>query len=159
MAPRLLVLDDYEGRMAAAPAMARLRELAEVTVLERPLADGDLDRLADARVLLALGRDRETLLRLRDRHGLRALVPGAPDRRAPRGRERAVEGDVQRSWRDGRRGQREDRRQRRGAGVEKARLRIERSVLPSGAAGVSAGSAARPAARPGSSAGTTRPRS
>jgi phosphoglycerate dehydrogenase-like enzyme len=54
MKPKLLVLDDYEGRMAAAPAMARLRELAEVTVLDRPLTDGDLDRLADARVLLAI---------------------------------------------------------------------------------------------------------
>ncbi len=54
MRPRLLVLDDHEGRIAAAPAMARLRELAEVTVLERPLGDGDLDGLAGVRVLLAI---------------------------------------------------------------------------------------------------------
>ena len=54
MAPRLLVLDDDEGRIAAAPAMARLRELAEVTVLDRPLGDGDLDGLAGVRVLLAI---------------------------------------------------------------------------------------------------------
>jgi D-3-phosphoglycerate dehydrogenase len=60
MRPRLLVLDDYEGRIAGAPAMARLRELAEVTVLDRPLGDGDLDGLAGTRVLLAV-RERTTL--------------------------------------------------------------------------------------------------
>jgi phosphoglycerate dehydrogenase-like enzyme len=60
MRPRLLVLDDYEGRIAAAPAMARLRELAEVTVLDRPLGDGDLDRLGGAQVLLAI-RERTRL--------------------------------------------------------------------------------------------------
>jgi phosphoglycerate dehydrogenase-like enzyme len=60
MKPRLLVLDDYEGRIAGAPAMEGLRRLAEVTVLERPLADGDLDRFADARVLLAI-RERTRL--------------------------------------------------------------------------------------------------
>jgi phosphoglycerate dehydrogenase-like enzyme len=60
MRPRLVVLDDYEGRLAGAPAMDRLRRLAEVTVLDRPLADGDLDRLAEARVLLAI-RERTRL--------------------------------------------------------------------------------------------------
>jgi phosphoglycerate dehydrogenase-like enzyme len=60
MAPRLVVLDDYEGRIAGAPAMARLRELAEVTVLDRPLGDGDRDALAEARVLLAV-RERTRL--------------------------------------------------------------------------------------------------
>jgi phosphoglycerate dehydrogenase-like enzyme len=54
MRPRLLVLDDYEGRIAAAPAMARLRRLAEVTVLDRPLRDGDLEAAGDVRVLLAV---------------------------------------------------------------------------------------------------------
>ena len=54
MAPRLLVLDDYEGRIAGAPAMARLRELAEVTVLDRPLGDADPDLLAGVLVLLAI---------------------------------------------------------------------------------------------------------
>jgi D-3-phosphoglycerate dehydrogenase len=63
MRPRLLVLDDYEGRIAGAPAMARLRHLAEVTVLDRPLAEGDLDGLAEVRVLLAI-RERTPL----DRH-------------------------------------------------------------------------------------------
>jgi phosphoglycerate dehydrogenase-like enzyme len=60
MGPRLLVLDDYEGRIAGAPAMARLRELAEVTVLDRPLADRDLDGLAEVGVLLAV-RERTRL--------------------------------------------------------------------------------------------------
>jgi D-3-phosphoglycerate dehydrogenase len=68
MRPRLLVLDDYEGRIASAPAMARLRELAEVSVLDRPLADGDLDGLAEVRVLLAVRErtplDRQLLDRL-----------------------------------------------------------------------------------------------
>jgi phosphoglycerate dehydrogenase-like enzyme len=54
MRPRLLVLDDEEGRIAGAPAMARLRELAEVTVLDRPLAGGDPGGLAEVRVLLAV---------------------------------------------------------------------------------------------------------
>jgi phosphoglycerate dehydrogenase-like enzyme len=54
MRPRLLVLDDFEGRIAGAPAMARLRELAEATVLNRPPHAGDLDRLAGVRVLLAI---------------------------------------------------------------------------------------------------------
>jgi phosphoglycerate dehydrogenase-like enzyme len=60
MAPRLLVLDDDEGKIAGAPAMARLRELAEVTVLDRPLHAGDLDNLAGVRVLLAI-RERTRL--------------------------------------------------------------------------------------------------
>ena len=60
MRPRLLVLDDDEGRIAGASAMARLRELAEVTVLDRPLAAGDLDNLAGVRVLLAI-RERTRL--------------------------------------------------------------------------------------------------
>jgi phosphoglycerate dehydrogenase-like enzyme len=60
MGPRLLVLDDYEGRIAGAPAMARLRDLAEVTVLDRPLAGRDLDGLAEVRVLLAV-RERTRL--------------------------------------------------------------------------------------------------
>lgn len=54
MAPRLLVLDDYEGRIAGAPAMDRLRELAEVTVLDRPLGDADTGLLGGVRVLLAI---------------------------------------------------------------------------------------------------------
>jgi phosphoglycerate dehydrogenase-like enzyme len=60
MGPRLLVLDDDEGKIAGAPGMDRLRELAEVTVLDRPLAAGDLDNLAGVRVLLAI-RERTRL--------------------------------------------------------------------------------------------------
>jgi phosphoglycerate dehydrogenase-like enzyme len=60
MRPRLLVLDDEEGKIAGAPAMARLRELAEVTVLDRPLHAGDLERLAGVRVLLTI-RERTRL--------------------------------------------------------------------------------------------------
>ena len=60
MRPRLLVLDDEEGRIAGSPAMARLRELAEVAVLDRPLGADDLDGLAGVRVLLAI-RERTRL--------------------------------------------------------------------------------------------------
>jgi phosphoglycerate dehydrogenase-like enzyme len=60
MGPRLLVLDDFEGRIAGAPGTDRLRELAEVTVLDRPLRDADLDALAGVRVLLAI-RERTSL--------------------------------------------------------------------------------------------------
>ena len=67
MGPRLLMLDDNEGQIAGAPAMTRLRQLAEVTVLDRPLADGDLDGLTEVEVLLAI-RERTRLdRRLLDR--------------------------------------------------------------------------------------------
>ena len=68
MGPRLLMLDDNEGQIAGAPAMTRLRQLAEVTVLDRPLADGDLDGLTEVQVLLAI-RERTRL----DRHLLDRL--------------------------------------------------------------------------------------
>jgi phosphoglycerate dehydrogenase-like enzyme len=58
--PRLLVLDDYEGRIATAPAMSRLRELADVTVLDRRLAPEDRAGLGDVRVVLAI-RERTRL--------------------------------------------------------------------------------------------------
>jgi D-3-phosphoglycerate dehydrogenase len=58
--PRLLVLDDNEGRIAGAPAMDRLRRLAEVTVLDRPLAEAAPDGLDQVRVLLAI-RERTRL--------------------------------------------------------------------------------------------------
>jgi phosphoglycerate dehydrogenase-like enzyme len=60
MRPRLLVLDDEEGRIAGSPAMARLRQLAEVTVLDRPLHDADPATLAGVRALLAI-RERTRL--------------------------------------------------------------------------------------------------
>lgn len=51
---QLIVLDDYEGELAAAPAMAKLKALADVTILDRPLAASDLDVLKDYQVLMAL---------------------------------------------------------------------------------------------------------
>lgn len=57
---RLLVLDDYEGELSAAPAMARLRQFAEVEILDRPLAVEDYDILAGFQILLAL-RERTTM--------------------------------------------------------------------------------------------------
>jgi len=58
--PKLLVLDDYEGQLAIAPAMNRLRELADVTILNCPLAADDMDRLKPYQVLLTL-RERTQL--------------------------------------------------------------------------------------------------
>lgn len=52
--PRLLLLDDHEGCMRAAPAAARLHELADVTVLDRPLAEVPDDELTDVRVVIAV---------------------------------------------------------------------------------------------------------
>ena len=49
--PRLLLLDDWEHRMRNAPAAARLRELADVTVLDRPLAEVPDSELRDVRVV------------------------------------------------------------------------------------------------------------
>ncbi|RJQ61794.1 MAG: D-2-hydroxyacid dehydrogenase family protein [Desulfobacteraceae bacterium] len=57
---RLVVLDDYEGQLAAAPAMSRMNELAEVTVFDRPLGPSDFENLKDCQVLLAL-RERTPL--------------------------------------------------------------------------------------------------
>jgi len=59
-APRLLVLDDWEGLVRAAPGAERLRERCEVTVLDRPVADVDDSELADVRFLLAI-RERTRL--------------------------------------------------------------------------------------------------
>ena len=65
--PRLLVLDDREGLVRAAPGTERLRERCAVTVLDRPLADVDDADLADVRFLLAIRErtrlDAETLAR------------------------------------------------------------------------------------------------
>ncbi|MGH8868324.1 MAG: NAD(P)-dependent oxidoreductase [Actinomycetes bacterium] len=56
----MLVLDDWEGLIRQAPGTARLRELADVTVLDAPLGEvADAD-LADVRVLLAI-RERTQL--------------------------------------------------------------------------------------------------
>lgn len=52
--PQLLVLDDVEGRIEAAPATARLREIADVRFADRPLAEMPDDDLAGVRVVLAV---------------------------------------------------------------------------------------------------------
>lgn len=57
---KLLILDDWEGRLAAAPGTRRLRDLAEVELLDRPLRDVDDARLADVRFLMAV-RERTRL--------------------------------------------------------------------------------------------------
>ena len=58
--PKLLVLDDYEGQLAIAPAMNRLRKLADVTILNYPLAADDMQQLKRFHVLLTL-RERTQL--------------------------------------------------------------------------------------------------
>lgn len=58
--PKLLVLDDYEGELAKSPAMSRLRQLTEVTILDRPLQATDDSRLLETQILLAL-RERTQL--------------------------------------------------------------------------------------------------
>jgi phosphoglycerate dehydrogenase-like enzyme len=58
--PLLLVLDDREGLVRAAPGLARLRDLCEVHVLDRPLVEVDDAELTDVRLLLAI-RERSRL--------------------------------------------------------------------------------------------------
>ena len=55
---KLLVMDDYEGELALSPAMARLRQRADVTILDHPI--GDYSILKDFQVILAL-RERTKL--------------------------------------------------------------------------------------------------
>lgn len=64
---KVVVLDDYEGEMAGAPAMERLRQLANVEILDRPIGASDDAVLRDCQVLMAL-RERTTL----DGHFFRA---------------------------------------------------------------------------------------
>ena len=58
--PRLLVLDDYEGRLACSPGMARLRQMADVMVLREPLGAGTGAGYDDVTMLLAV-RERTRL--------------------------------------------------------------------------------------------------
>ena len=58
--PKLFVLDDYEGMLATAPAMERVKKRADVTILDQPLADGELPQLGDVQILLTL-RERTQL--------------------------------------------------------------------------------------------------
>ena len=57
---KMIVLDDYEGELALAPAMMRLRQLADVQILDRPINPADYPLLKDVRILLAL-RERTVL--------------------------------------------------------------------------------------------------
>jgi phosphoglycerate dehydrogenase-like enzyme len=59
-APKLIVLDDYEGELSMAPGMQRLRQLAEVQILDQKLHPNDYHLLKDCQVLLAL-RERTKL--------------------------------------------------------------------------------------------------
>jgi len=52
--PRLLVLDDWEGRLAASPGVARMRELADVEVLDRPVTEVPDATLAEVEALMAV---------------------------------------------------------------------------------------------------------
>lgn len=56
----MIVLDDYEGELASAPSMTRLRQLADVQVLDRPIHADDYELLKDIQILLAL-RERTKL--------------------------------------------------------------------------------------------------
>jgi phosphoglycerate dehydrogenase-like enzyme len=57
---KMIVLDDYEGELTAAPAMDRLRQLADVQVLDRPIEPRGDPLLKEVQILLAL-RERTTL--------------------------------------------------------------------------------------------------
>lgn len=57
---QMIVLDDYEGELANAPAMQRLRQLAEVQILDRSIRPDEYDILRDTQILLAL-RERTKL--------------------------------------------------------------------------------------------------
>ena len=56
----MIVLDDYEGELAMAPAMERLRQLADIQVMDYPIHPDNYDILKDVEVLLAL-RERTSL--------------------------------------------------------------------------------------------------
>lgn len=56
----MIVLDDYEGELANAPAMKRLHQLADVQVLNHPIDPDESDILKNVQVLLAL-RERTKL--------------------------------------------------------------------------------------------------
>ena len=57
---QMIVLDDYEGELANAPAMERLHQLADVQILHHPIRPDEYDILKDAQILLAL-RERTKL--------------------------------------------------------------------------------------------------
>lgn len=52
--PTLLVLDDWEGKIRTAPAMAKLRSMANVRVLDRPLSELPDEEIREARFIMAI---------------------------------------------------------------------------------------------------------
>ncbi|MEM7127534.1 MAG: NAD(P)-dependent oxidoreductase [Chloroflexota bacterium] len=60
MKTKLLVLNDHEGELAAAPALTDLQNLADVTIMDRPIAPDDYPTLAQYQVIFAL-RERTNL--------------------------------------------------------------------------------------------------
>ena len=51
---KLIVLNDHEGELARAPAMTRIRDIADVEIWDRPHERAELPRLGSANFLLAL---------------------------------------------------------------------------------------------------------
>ncbi len=60
MKPKLLILNDHEGALANAPGLKKLQQLADVTVMSKPISPADDATLAQHHVLFAL-RERTTL--------------------------------------------------------------------------------------------------
>ncbi|MGC5628266.1 NAD(P)-dependent oxidoreductase [Georgenia sp. Z1344] len=54
MSPRVVVLDDWEGLLARSEGIARMRTRADVTVLDRPLAEVPDADLADVEYVMAV---------------------------------------------------------------------------------------------------------
>ncbi|MGO1561449.1 MAG: NAD(P)-dependent oxidoreductase [Actinomycetaceae bacterium] len=54
MSPRLVVLDDWEGRLARSEGVARMRQIADVRVLDRPLAEVPDAELSDVEYVVAV---------------------------------------------------------------------------------------------------------
>jgi D-3-phosphoglycerate dehydrogenase / 2-oxoglutarate reductase len=52
--PRLLLLDDWEGRIRRAPGFARVSALADATVLDQPLSEVPAEQLRNVRFVMAI---------------------------------------------------------------------------------------------------------
>ncbi|MEM7345147.1 MAG: NAD(P)-dependent oxidoreductase [Chloroflexota bacterium] len=60
MKPKLLILNDHEGALATAPGLKRMKALADVTIMDRPLTSADYPDLGQYEVIFAL-RERTQL--------------------------------------------------------------------------------------------------
>jgi D-3-phosphoglycerate dehydrogenase / 2-oxoglutarate reductase len=60
MKPLLLVLDDWEGRIALSPCWSQVKELVEIKLLSKPIADIADSEISEASFLMAL-RERTAL--------------------------------------------------------------------------------------------------